>query len=305
MTLELRDRVRGVMLGLACGDAVGTTVEFMPRGTFEPLTDMVGGGPFGLEPGQWTDDTSMALCLAASLCELGRFDVEDQMRRYVAWYRDGYMSSTGRCFDIGNATRVALMKFVSTGEALAGSRDPYSAGNGCLMRFAPVAIYSLNKSPQARLELASKSAETTHAAVECTVATQMFSEVLHRALQGQSKQEVISFQGDVYVNMGDRLEAIHRGDWQAKSRDEVQGSGYVVQALEASLWCIHHTDNYRDAVLMAANLGDDADTTAAICGQIAGAMYGASSIPEAWRARVYGRAELEGYADQLLELASS
>ena len=136
-----RDRFRGCLLGLAAGDALGTTLEFELPGKFEPIDDMVGGGPFGLEPGQWTDDTSMALCLATSLVETGRFDPTDQMQRYVRWWKDGYLSSTGCCFDIGNATRDALCSFSKTGKPYAGSDDPYSAGNGSLMRLAPVPMY--------------------------------------------------------------------------------------------------------------------------------------------------------------------
>ena len=111
-----RDRARGALIGLAAGDAVGTTVEFRRPGSFPPVTDMVGGGPFGLEPGQFTDDTSMALCLAESLSELGRFDTRDQLARYVRWWRHGHLSSTGRCFDIGGATRTALSRFEAKGE---------------------------------------------------------------------------------------------------------------------------------------------------------------------------------------------
>src|SRR5215204_2069822 len=128
-----RDRVRGALIGLAVGDAVGTTVEFKAPGTFAPVTDMVGGGPFGLRPGQWTDDTSMALCLAERLIECGGFDARDQMERYVRWWREGHLSSTGKCFDIGNTTRAALSRFEKTGDPFAGSTEPNAAGNGSLM----------------------------------------------------------------------------------------------------------------------------------------------------------------------------
>lgn len=110
------DRYRGAMLGLAAGDALGTTLEFSPPGSFEPITDMVGGGPFGLEPGQWTDDTSMALCLAESLIESGEFDAVDQLARYVRWKRQGHHSSTGRCFDIGSTVLQAISHFDRTGD---------------------------------------------------------------------------------------------------------------------------------------------------------------------------------------------
>lgn len=137
----LSARYLGAFVGLACGDAVGTTVEFSPRGSFAPVTGMVGGGPFRLKPGQWTDDTSMALCLAESLLTRGAFDPHDQMTRYLDGWRSGYSSSTGECFDIGIATRAALARFRQTGEPLSGSTDPATAGNGALMRLAPVVLY--------------------------------------------------------------------------------------------------------------------------------------------------------------------
>ncbi len=128
------DRFRGCLLGLAAGDALGTTLEFAQPGSFQPINDMVGGGPFRLKPGQWTDDTSMALCLAASLIERGEFDAMDQMRRYVRWRDEGYLSSTGSCFDIGNTVASSLSSFIKTGEPYAGSSEAFSAGNGSLMR---------------------------------------------------------------------------------------------------------------------------------------------------------------------------
>src|SRR4030067_491610 len=125
--IKTLERFRGALLGLACGDAVGTTVEFMPRGSFAPVTDMVGGGPFRLKPGEWTDDTSMALCLAESLVECNGFDAADQMRRYVKWLDDGYWSSNGRCFDIGGTTHDALSRFKQTGNPFSGSTHTQSA----------------------------------------------------------------------------------------------------------------------------------------------------------------------------------
>ena len=138
--LVLRDRYRGALLGLAVGDALGTTLEFKAPGTFKPITDMVGGGPFGLEPGQWTDDTSMAFCLAESLIEKRGFDPKDQMDRYCRWWKEGYLSSTGTCFDIGITVRTALAHYLRSGEPFAGSTDPLTAGNGSLMRLAPVPL---------------------------------------------------------------------------------------------------------------------------------------------------------------------
>jgi ADP-ribosyl-[dinitrogen reductase] hydrolase len=133
-------RSRGCLLGLAVGDALGTTLEFKPPGTFTPITDMLGGGPFNLKPGQWTDDTSLALCLAESLIECRGFNPKDQMERYVRWWKEGHLSSTGECFDIGNTTRTALSAFLKTGNPISGPTDAYSAGNGSLMRLAPARL---------------------------------------------------------------------------------------------------------------------------------------------------------------------
>jgi len=163
---DLSDRFRGCLLGLAVGDAIGTTVEFLPRGTFPTLVDMVGGGPFDLCPGEWTDDTSMALCLAASLVECKGFDPRDQITRYCRWRNEGYMSSNGRCFDIGLTVDSALTQFLNTGEPFSGSTDPRSAGNGSIMRLAPVVMYFYPNSKEIT-HFARESSRTTHGTLEC------------------------------------------------------------------------------------------------------------------------------------------
>ena len=294
------NRAQGALLGLAVGDAIGTTVEFKQRGTFKPLTDMVGGGPFGLEPGQFTDDTSMALCLSASLIEKG-FDLRDQMERYTRWANEGYMSSNGRCFDIGIATRGALQRFQRSKNPLAGSTDPNSAGNGCIMRLAPVPIRYANQ-PALAVRYCEEQARTTHQAPECLAASRLFGEILVRALQGQSKEQVLSppvLSGKLPI----KVEVIGQGHYLKKERQAVRGTGYVVESLEATLWCFAQTENFRDCVLMAANLGDDADTTAAQAGQIAGAFYGQSAIPSEWRSKLSMVDEIRAMADSLSNLA--
>ncbi|MFP4346584.1 MAG: ADP-ribosylglycohydrolase family protein [Anaerolineales bacterium] len=284
MTQSLQERYVGCLLGLACGDAVGTTVEFRPRGSFEPLTDMVGGGPFNLEPGEWTDDTSMALCLAVSLLESGGFDARDQLERYDRWQREGYLSSNGTCFDIGNTVAAALRRYRRTGEPFSGSTDPYSAGNGSLMRLAPIPMYYVEE-PERAVHLAAESSRTTHGAQEAVDACRLFAKMLVRALRGAEKESLL-FGSEPDGELAPAIAAIARGEYRGKGRDEIRGSGYVVESLEAALWCFLQTRSYRGAILCAANLGDDADTTAAICGQIAGAYYGAEGIPIVWREQV-------------------
>ena len=271
-------RFQGCLLGLAVGDAVGTTLEFRKRGTFEPITDMAGGGPFRLKPGQWTDDTSMALCLAHSLLAAG-FDPRDQMQRYSRWRREGYMSSNGRCFDIGTTVSEALHRYANTGDPFAGSTNPFAAGNGSLMRLAPVAMY-YSPDIDSVIHYCGESSRTTHAAAECIDACRYFGSILHLAFSGADKAALLA--GDLYRPETPKVAAIATGGYLAKSPDNISGSGYVIDCLEASLWCFAHTENFREAILMAANLGDDADTTAAVCGQLAGAHYGLGGIPEDW-----------------------
>lgn len=297
-----KDRFLGCLLGLACGDAVGTTLEFRPRESFEPVTDMVGGGPFGLRPGQWTDDTSMALCLATSLIEQRGFDPHDQMVRYCKWWEEGYLSSTGRCFDIGNATRAALSRFRRTGDPLSGFTDPNSAGNGCIMRMAPVPMFFF-PDHRAAVRFSGESSRTTHGAAECIDACRLFGSMLFKALSGQPKEEILfgdPFPGWPEPPLSDRIQVIADGAYRSKSERDIRGSGYVVESLETALWCFCHTEGFREAILKAVNLGDDADTTGAVCGQIAGAFYGEGEIPGAWRQRLVMHEQITELAEKLL-----
>jgi ADP-ribosyl-[dinitrogen reductase] hydrolase len=297
-------RARGCLLGLAVGDAIGTTVEFMPRGSFAAVTDMVGGGPFRLKAGEWTDDTSMALCLGASLLDKG-FDLNDQIQRYVRWHHDGYMSSTGRCFDIGMATREALNNYQITGNPESGSTNPQSAGNGCIMRLAPVPIMYADDWGMA-VQLSAEQSKTTHGASECLEASGIFGGILVRALNGKFSKKQVLTNGDNGLDqiVSSRLQQIAAGAYFDYDIDKIRGSGYVVDSLEAALWCFYNTDNFKDAVLAAANLGDDADTTAAIVGQVAGAFYGEDGIPDKWLELIVMNIEIGEMAESLYISAS-
>jgi ADP-ribosylglycohydrolase len=186
-----RARFRGALLGLAAGDALGTTLEFRPPGTFEPVDDMVGGGPFGLEPGQWTDDAAMSLCLAESLVESGGFDPHDQMERYVRWRSEGHLSSNGRCFDIGATVAAALRRFEETGDPYAGSTDPQTAGNGALMRLAAVPMFFAADARTA-VERAADSSRTTHGAATSVDACRYMAGLIVGALAGAPKDELLA-----------------------------------------------------------------------------------------------------------------
>ena len=287
--MNQRERFQGCLQGLAAGDALGTTLEFRARGSFEPLTDMLGGGPFQLKPGQWTDDTSMALCLAESLIECRGFNPKDQMERYVRWWKEGHLSCTGTCFDIGNTTRAALSAFLKTGNPMSGPTDAYSAGNGSLMRLAPVPMLYAGD-PKEAIEKSGESSKTTHGARVCIDACRYFGGLIAGALAGTEKEELLA---DHYApipgywkthSLISEIDDIAAGSFKKKNPPEIRGTGYVVQSLEAALWAFHKSKTFKEGCLMAVNLGDDADTTGAIYGQLAGAYYGEEGIPEKWLA---------------------
>ncbi len=305
-----RDRFRGALLGLAVGDAIGTAVEFEHPGDFPPVTDMTGGGPFGLPAGAWTDDTSMALCLAESLIERRGFDPVDQLARYVRWYREGHLSSTGTCFDIGNATRAALHRFERSGEPFPGSADQNAAGNGPLMKLAPVPLTYCEDLPAA-VSLAGDSARTTHGAIQAIDASRYFAALIAAAVNGVGKEELLRpepFEPSPgfwdAAPLHPEVAEVAAGSFLEKDPPEIRGGGYVVHALEAALWALAKADAFKDGVLLAVNLGDDADTTGAICGQLAGALYGVHGIPPEWRQKLVMGERISQFADELYELSS-
>jgi ADP-ribosyl-[dinitrogen reductase] hydrolase len=294
----IRDRAVGALLGLAVGDAVGTTLEFKPKPKFALLADLVGGGPFSLEPGQWTDDTAMALALANSLLAQPSFDPIDLMDRFVAWRRTGEYSCTGECFDIGTTVRAALDRYRRDGNPIAGATDEWSAGNGALMRLAPVAIRYWQE-PGKLKSIAALQTQTTHGAPEAVDASVLFAEILADAIAGCPVHEVLrsrvgDFAGEISKVAAGLL-------WRGKHRNQIRGTGYVVESLNASLWAVSRTTSFRSAILLAANLGDDADTTAAITGQLAAALYGLSAIPADWLAKLAWLGRIDTLARQLFQ----
>jgi ADP-ribosyl-[dinitrogen reductase] hydrolase len=309
--LLLRDRYRGALLGLAVGDALGTTVEFKAPGTFKPVTDLVGGGPFSLSPGQWTDDTSMALCLAESLIEKRGFDPKDQMDRYCRWWKEGYLSSTGTCFDIGITVKTALALYLRSGEPFAGSTDPFTAGNGSLMRLAPVPL-AFRRDIELAIHNAGESSRTTHAAPTTIDACRYFTGLLLGALEGRSKEELLSSffypaSDEQYWKrypLSPEIAEISNGSFKQKEPPAIIGNGFVVRSLEAALWAFYRSDSFRDGALRAVNLGDDADTTGAIYGQLAGAFYGVNAIPEDWIERLTMRDFISQSADALFDFST-
>ena len=304
------ERYRGCLLGLATGDAVGTTLEFQPPGTFTPINDMVGGGPFELQPGEWTDDTSMALCLAESLIEQKGFVPIDQLQRYLQWFRRGHLSSTGYCFDIGRTVGKALTRFEKTGEPYCGDTNPRSAGNGSIMRLAPVPLF-FAQNPEEAIAFSAESSRTTHGAETAVDACRYLGALIVGAVNGVSRDELLSPYYSPIPNywqenpLVDEIDAIAAGSFKHRQPPEIKGSGYVVESLEAALWAFYHSQSFAEGCLLAVNLGDDADTTGAVYGQLAGAFYGEQGIPKSWRDRLAYRDLIASFAEQLFSLAQS
>ena len=304
------DRYRGCLLGLAAGDALGVSVEFRPPGTFAPVAGMAGGGYHDLRPGEWTDDTSLALCLAESLIEKRGFDPIDQLERYVRWYREGHLSSTGTCFDIGTTTRKALERFMVAREPFPGLADERSAGNGSLMRLCPVPMFYA-ADPVRAIELSGESSRTTHALPVVVDACRFFGGLILGALAGAPKEVLLSARYSPVPGYWEEhpltgeIDAVAAGSYLHREPPEIRGRGYVVASLEAALWAFSRSSTFEEGCLLAVNLGEDADTTAAIYGQLAGAHYGAAGIPQVWLECLAMRDLIEGYAEQLMQCSDA
>jgi ADP-ribosylglycohydrolase len=282
------DRCRGALIGLAVGDALGAAVEFMDPGTFPPVTGYRSGGPHGLNAGEWTDDTSMALALADSIKTVG-WDLNDQAERYVQWMKHGKFSVNGRCFDIGITTSRALHTFMESKDATqSGSRSESASGNGSIMRLAPVPIRYHGLFPNHITELsrlAEESSLTTHASEQCLSACRYMATVLSGLIYGEDRNKVLSASWELLAELNANkplhplVLAVANGSFRDKAPPAIRGSGWVVESLEAALWAFDNAESFEAAVLKAVNLGFDTDTTGAVCGQLAGALWGESGIP--------------------------
>ncbi len=289
-----RDRATGALVGLAVGDALGAAVEGLPRGSFAPLTDFAGGGPLALAPGQWTDDTALALCLAESLLARPGLDEHDLMRRFARWQDEGENSSAGPGFGIGRTTWTALQRFAATGDPRAGRADDPPT-NGGLMRLAPVAMRWWRE-PALAEAIARRQCAATHGAAEAIDACALLCRVLCAAIAGGGRAVSRTAPDPAWAAP---VQALARGAWRDLPAHEVGATGAALATLQAALWCVHHTENFAETVLAAANLGGDADTIAAVAGQIAGAADGLAAIPGRWRARLLRQARIHALARRL------
>lgn len=308
MTFE--HTVKSAILGLVVGDALGVPVEFQSREELEqdPVTGMRAYGTHHQPAGTWSDDSSMALCLLESLTHSVSYD--DMMARFLRWAEEGYMTAHGDVFDMGIATRQALTKYAKgTPPLKCGGTGTYDNGNGSLMRILPLALYlhrtmgpEFPRKPEA-FQIIHNASALTHAHPISLIACDIYCSIANELLCGRSSpadiQHGITAAKEMCASLTDTapyLDTFKRVDvdvLRSLPKSEIRGSGYVVHTLEATLWCLLHTDSYRACVLEAVNLGEDTNTVGAVAGGLAGIQYGMADIPEEWLAVLAKRSEIE------------
>ena len=271
------DRAVGALLGLAIGDALGAPVEGRERDSYPRMTDFTGGGTYGLAAGEWTDDTAMAICLAESLLAQGALDEAHLLQSFLRWYRLGENACGGRAVGISEKTRRVLEAFEENG-SLDAARGIANAGNGCLMRLAPLAIFH-QRAPETACQSAERQARLTHTAAEAVASAGLLAELLAAALAGGNRAAVLA--------VADRaahpsLAALAGGGYRGKERSRISSAPRALDTLEAALWCLGRASDFESALIEAVNLGGDSDTIGAVTGQLAGALFGAGAIPRRW-----------------------
>ena len=298
--LTLLDRYEGSLLGLAIGDALGAPVEFFRPGTFAPVTGFRGGGKFRTAPGEWTDDTAMALCLGESLVRCRGFDLDDQVRTYLAWLEHGHNSTRGHAFGVGKTVLAGLCRAKRTGNPLSGGSGRMTESNGSLMRLAPVPL-AFRVTPAVAVALGGRSSLVTHASDVCVDACQALSACTVLALRGASVAEILSLEAVTSLAgpLCPEIAAVFEQLWSLAPTAE----SHTPRSLHAALWALGHHPDFESGALAVVNLGDDADTVGAIYGQLAGAHFGLAGIPAAWVEGVCRAGEIRAMAGELLELS--
>jgi ADP-ribosylglycohydrolase len=288
-----RDYYRDILFGVAVGDALGVPVEFKSRQEIseKPITDMIGYGTYGLPPGTWSDDSSLTFCLADALAD--GYDLQTIANGFVKWRYDNFWTARGEVFDVGIGTQQAIERVLKgTRPELAGGFDSWSNGNGSLMRILPLLAYIKDKPVEERFAITKDVSSITHGHIRSAIACFYYIEFARKLLSGTNlttvynelKAEISNYLNSTNINKGEI--ALFNGllvdDVYTKNGDTIKSSGYVLDTLEASIWCLMNTSSYQEAVLKAVNLGEDTDTTGAVAGGLASLYYGYQNIPQKW-----------------------
>jgi ADP-ribosylglycohydrolase len=298
---SIRERYLGALIGLAVGDALGATHQQQTPGSFEPISDLTGGGILNLPRGAWTDDTAMALCLAESLLESRGFDARDQVERYARWQQNGYMSATGEAVGITPNTARSIAMAQWRRQLFAGSHDPKLVEPTPLSRMAPAVMFYLPFRDQA-LEFAGDAVRTTCQAPLVLNVCRLFAAMVHAALEGQPKPQVLAPPWDLPADRPkSRIRGLIEGRYRAKDPAVIHAGNHILDTLELVLWAFERTDSFLEGALLVANAGESSDVAGAVYGQLAGAYYGVDAIPPSWRNSLIGKDLIESLALRLLE----
>ena len=306
-----RNYVKDALFGLSVGDALGVPVEFQPREQLkrDPVMGMRAYGSHHQPAGTWSDDSSMAFCLAETLCT--EYNLGSLASRFVHWESDGYWGAHGRVFDIGIATSSAIDRLKRGIDPLAaGNTEESSNGNGSLMRILPLLFFIRDKDIETRFKMIRDVSSLTHRHNRSVIACFIYLEFALELLEGRSKELAYDRSRERAAACLEGLEEytekeravfdrILSGKLPGLKEEEVFSSGYVVHTLEASLWCLLTGRDYRETVLSAVNLGEDTDTTGAVAGGLAGLIYGWAQIPAEWMEVLARKAEIGELADRL------
>ena len=312
---NLEKNIKSALFGVAVGDALGVPVEFKSRETISknPVKDMIGYGTYNLPPGTFSDDSSLTFCLAEALTQ--DFDLNSIAKNFVKWVQENYWTARGSVFDIGIATREAIDR-IARGERpdLAGGFEASSNGNGSLMRILPLVFHIFDKPISERYQIIKEVSSITHGHIRSVIACFYYLEFARQIILGEDKfeiykslqSEISNFLNSLEINPNEIAfyDRILKGNIFELSQDEISSSGYVLHTLEASVWCLLTTENYKDATLKAVNLGEDTDTNAAVTGGLAGLLYGFENIPKTWMEQLARKADIENLAERMAEKLS-
>nr|WP_230379973.1 ADP-ribosylglycohydrolase family protein [Kaistella gelatinilytica] len=308
----MKENIKSALFGVAVGDALGVPVEFKSREIISrnPVKDMIGFGTYNLPPGTFSDDSSLTFCLAEALTQ--EFDLKVIGQNFVKWVQENYWTARGNVFDIGIATREAINRLAKNERPdLAGGSEVSSNGNGSLMRILPLLFYIIDKPVDERYQITKQVSSITHGHIRSVIACfyylefarQLISQIDKFEIYKNLQREIPEFLTSISINQKEIsfFDRLLSEDIFELPEENILSTGYVIHTLEASIWCLLTTKNYKDATLKAVNLGEDTDTTAGVTGGLAGLLYGFQNIPENWIQQLARKEDIENLAERLSE----
>lgn len=290
--MNIRDRKLGTLVGLAVGDAMGAPYEFMHKSEYKPTLEYNTGGCWRVAKGEWTDDTSMALCMGHSISDIGGFVPNDVMTRFGKWYTNGYMSTRHKCFDIGNTTRKSIVDFLTNRTIFSTVTKNNESGNGTIMRLAPVPMV-YDGSYETLIGVAELSSKLTHSSSEASECAITMAQIIVNCYNSDDKDFILS-----NVNSG-IMDLVARGKEDLK----LNPTGYCMHTLEVAIRGFYKYNNFIDGLMYVISLGEDTDTVGAVYGQIAGAYYGLSGIPDYYKENVFWYDDIIELGNKLVDLS--